>query len=45
MIRPVAFRLNEQTAVINYYQKVLDELCRQLVNAKAQQNSILLLKN
>jgi hypothetical protein len=28
MIRP-AFRMNEQTAVNNYYQKVLDELCRQ----------------
>jgi hypothetical protein len=24
MIRPVAFRMNEQTAVNNYYQKVLD---------------------
>ena len=26
MIRPVAFRMNEQTAVNNYYQKVLDNL-------------------
>ena len=26
MIRPVAFRMNEQTAVNNYYQKVLDGL-------------------
>ena len=24
MIRPVQFRMNEQTAVNNYYQKVLD---------------------
>jgi hypothetical protein len=34
MIRPVAFRMNEQTAVNNYYQKVLDELCRQLLMRK-----------
>jgi hypothetical protein len=26
MVRPVAFRMNEQTAVNNYYQKVLDGL-------------------
>lgn len=26
MIRPVSFRMNEQTAVNNYYQKVLDQL-------------------
>ena len=26
MIRPVAFRMNEQTSVNNYYQKVLDNL-------------------
>ena len=37
MIRPVAFRMNEQTAVNNYYQKVLDELLPSTVNAKAQQ--------
>lgn len=37
MIRPVAFRMNEQTAVNNYYQKVLDGLLRSTVNAKAQQ--------
>jgi hypothetical protein len=36
MIRPVAFRLNEQTAVNNYYQKVLDNLLPATVNAKAQ---------
>jgi len=37
MIRPVAFRMNEQTAVNNYYQKVLDGLSKETVNAKAQQ--------
>jgi hypothetical protein len=37
MIRPVAFRMNEQTAVNNYYQKVLDELTPENVNAKAQE--------
>ncbi|EJF99258.1 citrulline utilization hydrolase CtlX [Flavobacterium sp. F52] len=37
MIRPVAFRMNEQTAVNNYYQKVLNGLLPDTVNAKAQQ--------
>nr|WP_309759600.1 arginine deiminase-related protein [Flavobacterium sp.] len=37
MIRPVAFRMNEQTTVNNYYQKVLDGLLPATVNAKAQQ--------
>lgn len=37
MIRPVAFRMNEQTAVNNYYQKVLDDLTPETVNFKAQQ--------
>jgi hypothetical protein len=37
MIRPVSFRLNEQTTVNNYYQKVLDGLLPATVNAKAQQ--------
>ena len=36
MIRPVAFRMNEQTAVNNYYQKVLDGLSAATVNEKAQ---------
>ena len=36
MIRPVAFRMNEQTAVNNYYQKVLDGLSPETVNEKAQ---------
>lgn len=37
MIRPVAFRMNEQTTVNNYYQKVLDGLSPETVNKKAQQ--------
>jgi hypothetical protein len=37
MIRPVAFRMNEQTAVNNYYQKVVDSLLPSTVNARAQQ--------
>lgn len=37
MIRPVAFRMNEQTAVNNYYQKVLKDLLPATVNARAQQ--------
>ncbi len=37
MIRPVAFRMNEQTAVNNYYQKVIDGLTPETVNAKAQE--------
>ncbi|AXP79553.1 hypothetical protein CJ739_455 [Mariniflexile rhizosphaerae] len=37
MIRPINFRMNEQTAVNNYYQKVIDTILPQTVNAKAQQ--------
>jgi hypothetical protein len=37
MIRPTNFRMNEQTAVNNYYQKVLDNLLPEMVNKKAQQ--------
>lgn len=36
MIRPVAFRMNEQTAVNNYYQKVLDNVTPSSVSAQAQ---------
>ncbi|WP_298239233.1 citrulline utilization hydrolase CtlX [uncultured Algibacter sp.] len=36
MIRPVGFRMNEQTAVNNFYQKVLDNILPETVNAKAQ---------
>ncbi|MCF6347082.1 MAG: arginine deiminase-related protein [Flavobacteriaceae bacterium] len=37
MIRPVNFRMNEQTAVNNYYQKVLKNILPETVNIKAQQ--------
>mgnify|MGYP000684040267 CR=1 FL=1 len=37
MVRPINFRMNEQTAVNNYYQKVLDNMLPETVNAKAQQ--------
>lgn len=37
MIRPVAFRMNEQTAVNNYYQKALEDLLPAAVNTKAQE--------
>jgi len=36
MIRPINFRMNEQTAVNNYYQQVLDNLLPETVNVKAQ---------
>ena len=36
MVRPVAFRMNEQTAVNNYYQKVLEDLLPETVQTKAQ---------
>ena len=36
MIRPINFRMNEQTAVNNYYQKVLDNILPSSVNSKAQ---------
>lgn len=35
MIRPVSFRMNEQTSVNNYYQKVLENVTPTNVNAKA----------
>jgi hypothetical protein len=35
MIRPVSFRTNEQTAVNNYYQKVLDSLTPETIQFKA----------
>ena len=35
MIRPVSFRMNEQTAVNNYYQEEID-LKNAEINAKAQ---------
>jgi hypothetical protein len=36
MVRPVAFRMNEQTAVNNYYQKSIRRSLA-TVNAKAQE--------
>lgn len=36
MIRPIGFRMNEETAVNNYYQKVLDNMLPETVNTKAQ---------
>jgi hypothetical protein len=36
MVRPINFRMNEQTAVNNYYQKTLKELLPATINAKAQ---------
>ncbi|KDN55341.1 citrulline utilization hydrolase CtlX [Flavobacterium seoulense] len=37
MIRPVAFRMNEQTIVNNHFQKELNGMLPAAVNAKAQQ--------
>ena len=37
LVRPVSFRMNEQTAVNNYYQKILDSMLPEAVNSKAQQ--------
>ncbi len=37
MIRPINFRMNEQTAVNNYYQKELSSLLPAAINTKAQQ--------
>jgi hypothetical protein len=36
MVRPVSFRMNEQTAVNNYYQKSLKDLLPATINSKAQ---------
>tara|TARA_R110000787_G_scaffold192886_4_gene304381 strand:+ start:8527 stop:9465 length:939 start_codon:yes stop_codon:yes gene_type:complete len=36
MIRPINFRMNEQTAVNNYYQKIVENLLPATVNANAQ---------
>ena len=35
MIRPIGFRMNEETAVNNYYQKVLNELSSENVQENA----------
>ncbi|WP_034043373.1 citrulline utilization hydrolase CtlX [Wocania ichthyoenteri] len=36
MIRPINFRMNEQTAVNNYYQEPIDGVLPETINAKAQ---------
>lgn len=36
MIRPIDFRMNEQTAVNNYYQKVVDTIDPEAINTQAQ---------
>ena len=36
MVRPVGFRMNEQTAVNNYYQQELVDTLPATINAKAQ---------
>jgi hypothetical protein len=35
MVRPVAFRMNEQTAVNNYYQHDIDDLSQESIQTKA----------
>ena len=37
MVRPASFRMNEQTAVNNYYQQELSGMLPAAINAKAQQ--------
>lgn len=37
MVRPVSFRMNEQTAINNYYQQPLANMLPVTINAKAQQ--------
>ena len=36
MVRPVSFRMNEQTAVNNYYQQEITNTLPAAINAKAQ---------
>ena len=36
MVRPIGFRMNEQTAVNNYYQQELEDTLPVTINAKAQ---------
>jgi len=37
MIRPINFRMNEQTTVDNYYQKGLDNISPKVINSQAQE--------
>ena len=36
MVRPVNFRMNEQTAVNNYYQEAINDVLPETINTKAQ---------
>ena len=36
MVRPINFRMNEQTAVNNYYQQELTNMLPATINAKAE---------
>ena len=36
MIRPISFRMNEQTAVNNYYQKEVTKTLPETINSRAQ---------
>ena len=45
MVRPIGFRMNEQTAVNNYYQKVIDGLSPDNVNQKLKKSLIFMLMN
>jgi hypothetical protein len=45
MIRPVSFRMNEQTAVNNYYQKEIDNFLPATTNQKAQKEFDALVEN
>jgi len=44
MVRPINFRMNEQTAVNNFYQHELKELLPATINAKAQEEFDLYVK-
>ena len=37
MIRPVNYRMNEQTAINNFYQKKVDHILPETINSRAQQ--------
>ena len=44
MIRPVKFRMNEQTTVNNYYQKIIHDSNHEIINQKAKEEFDLLVK-
>ncbi|MDH3323410.1 MAG: arginine deiminase-related protein, partial [Flavobacteriaceae bacterium] len=37
MVRPISFRANEQTAVNNYYQKLMDHVDQSALQLQAQE--------